>query len=152
MTKHIIFDCDGTLVDTRSFRYQLFPGIRNLLVELNLSHRLYVWTGRDRASTLRIFRDLDIFPFFESICTIDDAPPKPEVTGLKNLVGEYSRQQIILIGDSPQDVLGAKNFGIMSIAAAWNPVTKVSLLEEIGVDFIATHPSDCSRIIQLNLK
>lgn len=151
MPKHIVFDCDGTLVNTAHFTYKLFDGIKELLLELAQDHCLYVWTARDRASTLRILKELDVIHHFDSICTVDDAPPKPHIAGLSSMVGPFQKSSICMIGDTTFDIQGAKNFGIVSIGAAWNPEAKVNLLSGAGADFIATHPSECSKIIQLNL-
>jgi phosphoglycolate phosphatase len=149
--KHIVFDCDGTLIDTSNFTYRLFDGIKELLQELGKDHCLYVWTARDRSSTLRILKELEVLQYFDSICTIDDAPSKPNITGLSGMVGPFQKSSICMIGDTTFDILGAKNFGILSIGAAWNPDAKTKLLAGVGADFIATHPSECSKIIQLNL-
>lgn len=146
--KHIVFDCDGTLIDTSTFRYRLFPGIKELLSELALEHRLYVWTARDRRSTLRILEELGVSSFFEAICTINDAPPKPHVGGLKDLVGSAPKNTICVVGDSSNDILGAKSFGVRGIGAVWSSGANALLLEDAGADFIVSHPSECSKLIQ----
>lgn len=152
MEKHVVFDCDGTLIDTSQFKYKAFPEIKELLSELSKNYKLYVWTARDRLSTQRILSDLELIQYFEAICTADDAPPKPNVTGLAQLVGTFSKSSICVIGDTSFDVLGAKNFNVLAIGAAWNSHVRSEVLLEAGADFIATRPFDCSNIIQQNLK
>lgn len=152
MRKHVIFDCDGTLVDTSSYKHKLFPGIKELVVELSHENLLYVWTARDRASTLRILGDLGISSYFESISTSDDAYPKPHVAGIAQLVGSIDKKCICIIGDSSSDMLGAKNFGVMGIGAIWNHGASPQVLRDSGADFIVSHPSECSKLIELNLK
>jgi phosphoglycolate phosphatase len=152
MKKHIIFDCDGTLVDTSSPKYRLFPGIKELVIELSGDAKLYVWTARSRASTLRILQELGIFSYFEAICTIDDAPPKPHIEGLVDLAGEQDKKSICMIGDSSFDILGAKNFGVMAIGAVWNAEARGEVLKDFGADFIVSHPAECSKLIQLHLR
>jgi phosphoglycolate phosphatase len=149
--KHIIFDCDGTLVDTNGPQYQLYPGIKELLTELSPEHLLYVWTARDRVSTLRILEELELLPLFEDICTFTDAPPKPLTGGLLKLVGSRPKPAICVIGDSAYDMQGAKNFGVLALGAVWNVETNAQLLQESGADFIVSHPFECSKLIQLNL-
>lgn len=150
--KHIIFDCDGTLVDTSGHKAQLYPGIKELLVDLASKHHLYVWTARGRESTLRILRDLDIAKYFEGFSTPDDGVPKPHVQGLIQLVGGASKKSICVIGDSGNDILGAKNFSVLALGAVWNGSGGKDVLKDYGADFIVSHPSECSRIIELNLK
>jgi phosphoglycolate phosphatase len=149
--KHIVFDCDGTLVDTSTFRYKLFPGIKELLAELSSGNLLYVWTARDRLSTLRILDELGVLQYFDSVSTISDAPPKPHIGGLLTLLGRTTRSSICVIGDSSNDILGAKSFGVLAIGAVWNPATNADYLQGVGADFIVSHPSECSTLIQQNL-
>jgi phosphoglycolate phosphatase len=150
--KHVIFDCDGTLVDTSGPKYKLFPGIKELLEDHLDDCFFYVWTARNRASTIRILGELGVAGYFESFATPDDCIPKPHVQGLLNLVGNSAKHSICVIGDSSQDILGAKNFGVLAIGAMWNKEAKAEFLSEAGADFIVSHPSDCSKLIELNLK
>jgi phosphoglycolate phosphatase len=150
--KYIVFDCDGTLVDTSNHKFTLYPGIRELLVQLSQEHLLYVWTARDRVSTLRILRENGIYRFFEALSTVSDAPPKPHIGGLVGLLGETSRSSICVIGDSSNDILGAKCFGVLSIGAVWNPQASAHHLTEAGADFIVSHPSECSKLVDQKLK
>jgi phosphoglycolate phosphatase len=152
MRKHVVFDCDGTILDTSSFKYSLFPEVKDLLLELSTDCLLYVWTARDRQSTQRIFKELGILHFFEAICTFDDALPKPHISGMVSLVGEFPKNSICVIGDTTNDIFGAKNFGVMSIGAIWNKEAKSLILKEAGADFIVSHPSECSKLIRQNLK
>lgn len=150
--KHIVFDCDGTLLDTRASKYVLFPGIKELIKELAQGNLLYVWTLRDKASTLRILQELGIFRYFDNFWTIDDGIPKPHNSGLINMLGQAPKCSICVIGDTPNDILGARSFGVMSIGAIWNGETSSDILRQAGADFIVSHPSECSKLIQLNLK
>ncbi len=152
MKKHIVFDCDGTLVDTSSFKYVLYDGIKELLLDLSTDCVLYVWTARGRQSCLKILKDLDILQYFDSISTPDDGFAKPHPEGIERLVGAYSKQSICMIGDTNNDILGAKNFGVMSLGATWASQTDAESLIEMGADFIVKGPAECSKLIRLNLK
>ncbi len=151
MKKHIVFDCDGTLVDTSQLKYGLYPGIKDLLKALSADSILYVWTARDRRSTLRILEELGVITFFEQLCTIDDAYPKPHVNGLVDMLHETEKSNICVIGDTTNDILGAKNFGVKSIGAVWNRSASTNVLKESGADFIATAPEECLDWIIENL-
>lgn len=152
MKFHIVFDCDGTLLDTSHYRYSLFPGIKELLADLAQDSILYVWTARDRASLIRILEEHGVYSYFDSFCTLEDAHPKPHISGLIELVGMHPKDSICVIGDTSNDILGARNFGVKSIAAGWNKELNGPYLREIGADFIVMDPIECSRIIRLNLK
>ncbi|HXH75147.1 MAG TPA: HAD hydrolase-like protein [Bacteriovoracaceae bacterium] len=150
--KYIIFDCDGTLIDSLSRNYPLFPGVRELIVELAQENKLYVWTARDRTSTLRILTENGINQYFEALCTVSDAAPKPSVAGLLMLVGSVPKDSICVIGDSSNDMLGGKCFGVLSIGAVWNREANATFLKDAGADFIVSHPSECSKLVELKLK
>ena len=126
--------------------------MKDLLMELSSENMLYVWTARDRLSTQRILKDLGIQSYFEAICTIDDAFPKPHSSGLTQLVGAYSKDSICVIGDTANDMFGAKSFGVMGVGAIWNGEANASALKEAGADFIVSDPSECSKLIRQNLK
>lgn len=145
--KHVIFDCDGTLIDTSIPKYKLFPGIKELIQELSRDCLLYVWTARGRASTLRILDELGVIQYFDSFSTIDDGMPKPHIGGLLDLVGVTAKESICIIGDSSGDMIGAKHFGVLAIGAAWNPGASSQILKESGADYLVNHPSECSKLI-----
>lgn len=149
--KHIVFDCDGTLVDTTKLKYELFTGIKELLTQISSDATLYVWTARDRKSTLRILKELGILHFFEAVCTIDDALPKPHVSGLFELVSDAPKSSVCVIGDTSNDILGAKNFGVKSIGAVWNHPGYGEVMKEVGADFITAEPLACAAWLSENL-
>lgn len=149
--KHVIFDCDGTLVDTSGPKYKLFPGILEFLEQHSKECLFYVWTARGRSSTIRILTDLGIAGFFEEFSTPDDSMPKPHIEGLFHLVGNVPKESVCVIGDGPNDILGAKNFGVLAIGAMWNKEVREDFLTDAGADLIVSHPSECSKLIGPNV-
>jgi len=150
--KHIIFDCDGTLINTTKRPFELFPGIRELIQHLSPTCMLYVWTARDRVSTQRILEENGILNKFEALYTVTDGPAKPHTEGLKRLVGKAAKNSICVIGDSVTDIVGGKGFNVLTLGATWNSEVIGSNLKGVGADFLVSHPSDCSKLIELNLK
>lgn len=151
--KYIVFDCDGTLIDPMDSRRPLYAGILELLNDLKAQgHVLYVWTARDRSSTLRILKDNQVLELFEEITTIDDAAPKPHPQGLEKMLTGKDKNAICVIGDSSTDILGARHFGVMSIGALWNNITSREELEQYCADFLVYDPEVCSKVITDNLK
>jgi len=148
----VIFDCDGTLMDTNYPKYRLFPGIKELLLTHSMDCLFYVWTARGRVSTIKFLAEFGIHSLICMFSTPDDAFPKPHVYGLKKLVGNAPKQSICVIGDSSNDMIGAKNFGVLAIGATWNKEANPQILRDSGADFIVSHPSECSKLIELNLK
>ena len=143
MSYHVVFDCDGTLVDTSSPRYTLFPEIKNILLQLSQVAHLSVWTARDRWSLMRILNDNQISQYFLGFYTSDDAYPKPHVKGLQELTMETQKSHVFVVGDSSMDILGAKNFGALAIGAIWNGRSGSDHLLESGADYVAATPQAC---------
>jgi len=145
---HIIFDHDGTLVDTENRSFLLFLGVANLLRFLvNEDFKLSIWTARPRRSTLEIINHLEIASYFSQIYCSDDGPPKPDPAGLAQLTKGFSKEQCLHIGDSPGDFQGAHDFGIQVVAACWNNVFTVEKYSKLA-DYTALNLEDCKKIIK----
>jgi phosphoglycolate phosphatase len=145
---HIIFDHDGTLVNTDQSPYFLFDGMRELLIDLkNHGFELYIWTARPRRSVLETTKKCDILHFFNDTFCYDDGLPKPHPMGLKKLTEGIPKNEILHIGDSLTDIEGAKAFGIEVIAACWNNPLQVNKYINIA-DFTAVDLLQCRSIIK----
>lgn len=134
---YIIFDHDGTLVDTTKSPYLLFDGMRELLTDLKAQgFELFIWTARPRKSVLSILKKLDIASFFTDIYCYDDGLPKPNIMGLKKLTEGIEKKEILHIGDSLSDIDGAHNYEIEVIAACWNNLNQVEKYQGVA-DYMA---------------
>jgi phosphoglycolate phosphatase len=117
---HIVFDHDGTLVDTTNIRRNLYPNMQELLQFLHGEGiKLYVWTARSRRSTEDILTSLGVISFFEDICGGNNAPSKPSPEGIELLLPAVNPENVIVIGDSLGDIIGGHNFGAHCIGAMW---------------------------------
>ncbi len=143
--KYVVFDHDGTLVNTRETP-QLFEGARELLTELiSLNAKIYLWTARDRNSTVRILKELDALSFFEDISTSTDCDCKPSTAGLSSMLDGVEKKDIIVIGDSLSDIVGAKNYEAWAMGACWDHSSKsfADELTKYGADAIASSVDEC---------
>lgn len=114
--KHIVFDHDGTLV----YNGEIFEKMKELLEVLDSRGiNLYVWTARDRHSTLESLKFHGISKHFKQIATSTDAAFKPSPAGLNLMLEQVSRQEVCVVGDSSSDMQGAKVFGAFGIGANW---------------------------------
>lgn len=131
------------------FSYDLFPGIRELIYELiRKDYTLYVWTGAYRNYALAILNQVGIMQYFKDISCADDNIAKPDPAGLDYLVGNIQKNQVIVIGDGPTDIIGALNFGCHAIAAVWDEYVNMELLNKAQARFFANRPQDCLPIIE----
>lgn len=132
----------------RKHQFSLYPGISELLEKLKSEYNLYVWTARDRRSTLFILKDLGIAKYFLDFSCVDDpVSPKPMPDGISHMLGEVDRSKVVVIGDSPGDLRGASAFGAKSIAACWDHPDFYESCDQYGADFKVTSPLDCLSII-----
>ncbi len=123
------------------YQYALFEGIKDLLLELSKrEYSLYVWTGRDRKSTLSILKDLGVIHTFFDFRTASDGIPKPHPQGMSELVGDFEKNNVILIGDTVADQQGASNYGCHFLPAGWNPNCQ---FEGLTSDQLIKDPMDC---------
>jgi phosphoglycolate phosphatase len=148
--RHVVFDCDGTLIDTSGQVYRAFAGIKELLTDLAQDSCLYVWTARGRSSTLRLLQENGLAAFFDAVYTADDGPGKPHIAGLVTLLPMGPKEATWVIGDSSNDMLGARAFGARALGAAWNPEVRPELLLETGAEFVVKDPAECSKLIRQN--
>jgi phosphoglycolate phosphatase len=151
MKRHIVFDCDGTLIDTRSGKYNLFPGMKDILLALAVDSNLYVWTARDKLSTTRLLQEHGVYSLFSDFSTSDDAFLKPHVGGIIKLLGENEKSSTCVIGDTINDILGARHYGCRSVGATWNPAANGDSMKAAGADFIARTPAECLAWLNQNL-
>lgn len=139
--------------ETKGNGFRLFPEIKQLLMDLTAQdYQLYVWTARDRRSTLAILKELGVAKFFLEFRCLDDCDPKPSPTGLREMVGDVDKSKVIMIGDSSADIVGAKNFGCKSIAACWASSQIEDYLLPYGPEGLAKTPKDCVKLIEKLLK
>ncbi len=152
--KHIVFDHDGTLVDTSGSR-ELYPGIVHMLESLGTEEvKLYVWTARTRFSTVEFLKSLGIISRFEQLCCSTDSDPKPSSVGLRDMLGDdVEPKSVVVVGDSMADIIGATNFGARSIGALWasdGDKKHRQVLLECGADYLASSTSECEeKLIEL---
>ncbi len=143
----IIWDHDGTLVNTDAHTFTLFKGVKEILLDLKgLGFEMAIWTARPRASTLESLKNLEIVDFFGEIYCYDDGPSKPHPEGLQKLVKGRDKKHVLHIGDSRSDIAGAHSFGVDVIAACWYSARNVNEFKKM-TSLIAMQVSDCQKII-----
>ncbi len=120
-TIHIIFDHDGTIVNTCVLPRYVFQGLTTLLQKLyDLNIPMYVWTARSKESAITSLEEQNILHFFQDVCGGQTTAPKPSPEGIEYLVPEASAENVIVIGDSIGDIIGGKMFGAFTIGALWS--------------------------------
>ena len=123
-------------------KVEVFEGILPLLEELKgLDRKLFVWTARDRRSSLELLERADIMAFFEDIRCADDGLPKPNPQGILEMLQDP--KEAWLIGDSEVDFEASKNCGCQFLAADWCEMAPKELLLELGQNHFVSRPQEC---------
>lgn len=116
-----------------------YPGIRELLERLKAAGvRLFIATSKPETTANEVLEHFELNQYFEEICgsTMDGSRVSKEdvITYLFSKIG--SMEQVVMVGDTTYDVLGAAAHGIPTIGVAWG-YGKVADLQEAGAIAIA---------------
>lgn len=116
-----------------------YPGIRELLETLKAAgHKLYVATSKPEEMSVKILQHFDLAKYFDQICgaTMDTSRSSKEAV-IAYLLDQNGRaDNMIMVGDTKYDILGAKEHGIPAIGVSWG-YGKVEDMEKAGAAAIA---------------
>lgn len=111
-----------------------YPGIRELLEALKAAgHKLFVATSKPEKMSIEILEHFDLAKYFDQICgaTMDTSRSSKEAV-IEYLLHRNGRaDNMIMVGDTKFDVLGAKLHGIPTIGVSWG-YGKVEDLRDAG--------------------
>ena len=115
-----------------------YAGIGELLQKLvSDGHKLYVATSKPEAMSVEILAHFDLAKYFTLICgaSTDRSRSSKEavIAYLLALTGEH--EDIVMVGDTAFDVIGAKEHGISTIGVSWGygEVTNMLHAGAIGI-------------------
>ena len=134
---------------TGKFENSPYPGIYDLLATLRAQgHRLFVATSKPESTSLEILAKFELSAYFEKIvgATLDGTRMhKADVIAyLLKQIG--TTDEILMVGDTEFDILGAAAHGIPAIGVAWGYGT-VEAMEQAGAVGIARTMDELLRII-----
>ena len=99
-----------------------YPGIREMLEELKADgHKLYVATSKPEGMSVEILEHFDLAKYFDRICGASmDASRSTKDAVIAYLLEQNGRaDNMIMVGDTKFDVLGAAAHGIATIGVSW---------------------------------
>lgn len=116
-----------------------YPGIRELLETLKTQgYTLYVATSKPEEMAVSILNRFDLARYFDRICgasTDTSRSTKDEVIAYL-LEQSGAKEDMIMVGDTKYDILGAKTHGIPAIGVSWG-YGSVADMAEAGAAGIA---------------
>ena len=116
-----------------------YPGIREVLEALKAAgHTLYVATSKPEEMSVKILQHFDLAKYFDRICgaTMDTSRSSKEAVIAYLLEQNGRADNMIMVGDTRFDILGAREHGIPAIGVSWG-YGKVEDMEAAGAKAIA---------------
>ncbi len=124
-----------------------FPGMVDLIKELkNRNYITGLVTSRPKESTFEGLKRFDLDSYFDCVITCDDTnkhkpDPEPLFIALRKLSAHPEGS--LMLGDSINDILCAKNAGIRSVLVGWQiTLSKDEIEGPKGPDHIIEKPED----------
>lgn len=137
-------------IPTGKFENTPYPGIRELLEALKAQgHTLYVATSKPEQMSVDILEHFDLAGYFDRICgaTMDTSRTNKEAV-IQYLLERSGRAgNMVMVGDTKFDVLGAKAHGIPTIGVSWG-YGEVSDMLEAGAVSIANSPQELLSMLE----
>ena len=118
-----------------------YPGIRDLLETLKFEgHTLYVATSKPEQMSIDILEHFDLAKYFDQICgaTMDTSRTNKEAVIAYLLEQNGRTDDIIMVGDTKFDVIGAKAHAIPCIGVSWGYGTIDEMVEAGAADIANT--------------
>ena len=116
-----------------------YPGIRETLETLkNHGHRLFVATSKPEGMSVDILEHFDLAKYFDGICgaSMDTSRNTKEAVIAYLLEQNGTADNMIMVGDTAFDVIGAAVHGIPTIGVSWG-YGKVEDMQSAGAAAIA---------------
>lgn len=127
-----------------------YPGIRELLETLKAEgHTLYVATSKPEGMSVDILIHFDLARYFDRICgaSMDTSRSNKEAV-IAYLIEQNGRSDnMVMVGDTKFDVLGAKHHGIPCIGVSWG-YGEVKDMVDAGAAAIADTMDDLLKLLR----
>lgn len=109
-------------IPTGMFENTPYPGIKELLETLKKeNYTLYVATSKPEEMSVTILERFGLAPYFDRICgaSIDSSRSTKDAVIAYLLEQSGAKEDMVMVGDTKYDVLGAKAHGIPAIGVSW---------------------------------
>ena len=127
-----------------------YPGIRELLEALGAEgNLLYVATSKPETTAMEVLEHFDLARYFDRICGADLEKKRNSkdavIAYLLNMTG--SDAEMVMVGDTEYDVLGAAAHGIPTIGVSWG-YGDVAAMEKAGAKAIANSTEELLEMLR----
>jgi phosphoglycolate phosphatase len=129
----------------------LYPGIKESLECLrSLKVPLAVVTNKPAVLSEKILQGLGIRPLFQAVVGGDTTPrkkPHPEPVLHAISLMKLDSRQILVVGDSPNDIIAAQRAGLKSCGVLWG-LGLEQTIRNARPNYLVQMPDDIQRIIR----
>lgn len=127
-----------------------YPGIRELLEALGAEgNLLYVATSKPETTAVEVLEHFDLAGYFNRICGADLEKKRNSkdavIAYLLDMTG--SDAEMVMVGDTEYDVLGAAAHGIPTIGVSWG-YGDVAAMEKAGAKAIANSTEELLEMLR----
>ena len=127
-----------------------YPGIRELLEALGAEgNLLYVATSKPETTAVEVLEHFDLARYFDHICGADLEKKRNSkdavIAYLLNMTG--SDAEMVMVGDTEYDVLGAAAHGIPTIGVSWG-YGDVAAMEKAGAKAIVNSTEELLEMLR----
>lgn len=127
-----------------------YPGIPELLESLKAQgHKLFVATSKPEPMAVEILEHFDLAQYFDRICgaSMDTSRSSKEAVIAYLLEQNGSAENMVMVGDTKYDVIGAKAHGIPTIGVSWG-YGEIDEMLESGAAAIAHTTQELLELLQ----
>lgn len=134
------------------FENKVYPGIVEVLKELkNRGKKLAIATSKPEVFTKRILDHFDLAQYFDYVAAASLDDTKIKKLQLINEVVEFfdvdDLAKVVMVGDRKQDIRGAADSGVSSIAVLWGYGSSEEI-EKHKPDYVAEKVEDLLELIK----
>ena len=130
------------------YEAQLYPHIKDLLVELAKQFPLYITTTKNTPTAQDMTKNFGIYHFFDGIYgSSPQALHKADVIRQALETHHLAPETVVIIGDTKFDMIGAQETGIQKLAVTWGFGEQADLLN-YQPDYIAHKPLEVLEYFQ----
>jgi len=131
-------------------RSEVYDGVKEMLGELRRQGILMaILSNKEDSITQKVVqRCFGEFDFIAVQGSSAEVPPKPDPTGLQNLLyaAGMDLREVIFVGDTTVDMETARRLGVKAIGVSWG-YRSAAELEEAGADRIINSPSEIIELV-----